>query len=183
MKAWQRIEPTISTKIDYHDVIVKTFKLPDDAIATRATFFSEDKQSAGVIAVTKDNKIVVARQFRPGPERIMDEIPGGYVDGNEEPENAARRELLEETGYQAGPMTYLGAFSRDAYVNGQWYYYLATDCERVRKQVLDHDEFVSVELLSIQEFVDNAKQGGMTDPFAVLAAYDQLMKIQEKEIL
>jgi ADP-ribose pyrophosphatase len=183
MKTWQRMEPTISTKIDYHNVIVKTFRLPDGKITTRATFLAEDKRSAGVIAVTKDGKIVVARQFRPGPEKIMDEIPGGYVDVGEDPEVAARRELLEETGYRAGTMTCLGEFNRDSYVNGRWYYYLATDCEQVGEQALDHDEFVSVELRSIHEFIDTAKRGDMTDPYAVLAAYDQLIEIQKKEII
>jgi ADP-ribose pyrophosphatase len=182
MKPWKRIEPTISTKIDYHNVIIKTFELPDSTIATRATFLAEDRQAAGVIAVTKDNMVIVARQYRPGPEKFMNEIPGGYVDVNEAPETAARRELLEETGYEAGSIFSLGAFDRDAYMNGTWHYFLAIDCEPASSQTLDHDEFVSVELLSIQAFVDNAKKGLMTDPYAVLAAYDKLMEIQEKEI-
>jgi ADP-ribose pyrophosphatase len=180
MNGWQRIEPTVSTKIDYHHVIVKTFRQPNDSIVTRATFSSEDKRAAGVIAITKDRKIIIARQFRPGPERIFDEIPGGYVDTDEDPEMAARRELIEETGYTSGAMVYLGEFPRDAYANGRWYYYLATDCELVQKQSLDHDEFVRVELRDIGEFVANAKKGLMTDPYAVLAAYDQLMKIQKE---
>ena len=183
MRKWQRIDPTVVTKVDYHNVIVKTFKLPDDTITTRATFLAEEMRAAGVIAVTEDGKIIVARQFRPGPEKIMDDIPGGYVNDDEDPELAARRELLEETGYQAGTMTFLGEFSRDSYVNGRWYYYLATDCVLIRKQELDFDEFVSVELRGIQEFIDIAKRGDMTDPYAVLAAYDQLMEIQKKEII
>lgn len=180
MKPWKRIEPTIVTKIDYHNVIIKTFTLPDGEMATRATFSAENRRSAGVIAVTKDNKVIVARQFRPGPEKIMNEIPGGYVDAGEDPEIAVQRELLEETGYRTDNITYLGQFYRDAYVNGQWFYYLATDCEQVSKQALDHDEFVKVELLSISEFIDMAKQGDMTDPYAVLAAYERLIEIQKR---
>lgn len=180
--AWQRIEPTIVTKIDYRNVIIKTFKLPDDAIVTRATFAAENKRSAGVIAVTEDNKVIIARMFRPGPEKIMREIPGGYVDEGEDPKVAATRELLEETGYAPKEMTFLGEFGRDAYVNGTWYYYLATGCTLVSGQALDHDEFISIELCDIDTFIENAKQGQMTDPYAVLAAYDQLKKLQEKEI-
>ena len=179
MQPWKRIDPTIITKIDYHNVIVKTFELPNGEIATRSTFLGEGRSAAGSIAVTKDNKIIVAKQFRPGPEKVMMEIPGGFVDEGEEPEAAARRELLEETGYTAETMISLGVFGRDSAMNGTWHYFLATGCELTHDQDLDDDEFVEIELLSIDEFITNAKQGGMTDPFAVLAAYDELVKMKE----
>lgn len=181
MQPWQRIEPTITTKIDYHPVVVKTFTLPDGSITTRATFLGEDMRAAGVIAITKDKKVIVGRQFRPGPEKIMAEIPGGYVDKGEDPETAARRELLEETGYEPGRMIALGEFCRDSYVNGTWYYFLATDCVVSRQGApSDDDEFIDIELISISEFIENARQSKMTDPVAVLAAYDQLRELQKE---
>ena len=181
VQPWQRIEPTIVTKIDYHNVVIKTYKLPDGNMTTRATFLSEGQRAAGVIAVTKDNQVIVARQFRPGPEKIMNEIPGGWAEKSEDPQTAAMRELKEETGYTSQNVSFLGEFSRDSYVNGRWFYYLALDCEQTELQALDDNEFVSVELCSIEEFIQNAKQGNMTDPFAALAAYDQLIKLQKKE--
>lgn len=180
MQPWKRIEPTIKTKIDYQEVTVKTFELPDGQTATRAIFQKEGMRAAGVIAVTKDKKIIVGRQFRPGPEKVMLELPGGYVDDGEDPEVAAKRELLEETGHSAGTIVFLGAFNRDAYMNGVWYYYLAIDCEPTRDQALDGDEFIDLEYISIDDFLTNAKKGNMTDPFAVLAAHDQLLQIQKE---
>jgi ADP-ribose pyrophosphatase len=178
MLEWNRIEPTIASKIDYRTVILKTFKLPDGNVATRAIVNGDGMRAAGVVAITKDKKIIVARQFRPGPEKVMPEIPGGAVEEGEDPETAARRELFEETGYKPASMTFLGEFCRDAYVNGTWYYYLASDCELGAGQTLDKDEFISVELITIDEFIENAKHGNMTDPAAVLAAYDKLKEIQ-----
>lgn len=180
MVAWQRVEPTIHTKVDWHTVVIKTFQTPDGKIVTRATANAETTRAAGVVALTPDRKVIVARQFRPGPEKIMIELPGGGVDEGEDTEAAARRELLEETGYMAGAMTFLGEFPRDAYINGLWSYYLATDCRLTGAQALDHDEFVEVDLMSIDDFIANAKQGNMTDPAAVLAAYDQLRQMQKE---
>lgn len=182
MQPWRRIEPTINTKIDYQTVTIKTFQLPDGKLATRATFLNEGRRSAGVIAVTVDNMVIVGRQFRPGPEKVMLELPGGYVDEDEDSEEAAKRELLEETGYIAGKTTFIGAFPRDAYVNGTWYYYLATDCRASSSQTLDHDEFIDLKLMSIKDFIINAKKGNMTDPFAVLAAYEDLLKLSKEDI-
>ena len=76
-------------KIDYHEVVIKTFRLPDDNLATRATFLAENTRAAGVIALTADNKVIVGHQFRPGPEKMMIEIPGGGVD-----EGAGRSRLI-----------------------------------------------------------------------------------------
>jgi ADP-ribose pyrophosphatase len=182
MKPWRRVEPTIVTKIDYHTVTIKTFETPDDKLVTRATFAAESSKAAAVIALTVENKVLIVRQFRPGPERIMNEIPGGGVEVNEDPAVAARRELLEETGYTPGKMISLGTFSRDAYMNGEWSYYLATDCVQTHDQSLDDDEHVTLDSLSIDEFIESAKQGKMTDTAAVLAAYDQLRDIQKRRI-
>lgn len=178
MDRWKRIDPTVITKIDYREVVVKTFKTPDDTVEVRATFLSEETRCAGVIAITDDNQVVIARQFRPGPERVMDEIPGGGVEEGEDPEAAARRELLEETGYQPTEMEFLGEFSRDAYMNGRWFYYLATGCRKVAHQSLDPNEFVGISLVSIETLISNAKQDRMTDVAAVLAAYDRLKELE-----
>ena len=52
-----------------------------------------------VIAITKDQKIVLIKQYRHGTDAVTVEIPGGAVNHNEDPRLAAERELIEETGY------------------------------------------------------------------------------------
>lgn len=172
---WQRTDPTTVTKVSYRTVIDKTFQLPNGEKHTFTTFHPEDGASVGVIALTPDKQVIIARQFRPGPERIMDEIPGGGVERGEDPEAAVIRELAEETGYQPGSIELLGTSCRDAYVNATWYYYLALNCTlNGEGQHLDEHEYVDVVLVSIEEFLEAAKHDQMTDPAAVLMAYDKL---------
>lgn len=183
IQPWKRIGPTIITKIDYRNVVIKTFIVPlSGNVKTIATWLNEGSRAAGVIALTKDKQVIVTRQYRQGPERMMDEIPGGGVNAAEDPDVGAKRELLEETGYIPGRLLFLGVNSRDAYTNGKWYYYLATDCELSPEgQRLDVDEEIEVRLTSIDDLISNAKNDHMSDPAAVLMAYDELLKINQGE--
>ena len=90
-EAWKRVDPTTTTKVDRRTVVIKTFEMPDGQTHPFATFNHETLRCAAVIALTPDNRVVVARQFRPGPEKIMDELPGGGVKDGEDPQAAAER--------------------------------------------------------------------------------------------
>ena len=66
-----------------------------------------------VVAFTEDGKVLIVRQYRPAVEHHTWELPSGLVDPGESPEETGRRELLEETGYQADEMELLGAMETD----------------------------------------------------------------------
>lgn len=177
MQAWKRIEPTINSRIGYRHIITKTFIQPNGQVHHYETTSQEGRQSAGVIGLTPDNRVVIARQFRPGPEKIMDEIPGGAVEAADGDDYlvAAKREFEEETGYVVGDITYLGAIHKDAFSNGTWHYYFATDCVPNKTgQHLDDTEHIEVDLVGIDQFLANARCGLMTDTEAVFLAYDKL---------
>jgi len=66
-----------------------------------------------VFAITRDKTFVLVRQFRPAIEMFTLELPGGHVDEGETPEQSARKELLEETGFVAEELTLLGTLAPD----------------------------------------------------------------------
>ncbi|HSX36049.1 MAG TPA: NUDIX hydrolase [Patescibacteria group bacterium] len=179
MKPWTRIDPTAVNKLSYRTIIAKTFRLPDGSIREFGTKDEEGSEAVGVIALTESNQVVIVRLFRPGPEQVMEEIPGGGMEAGETPLQAAARELQEETGYQ-GTFTYLGEVKYDAYTNTRRHYVMATGCARTTTgQKLDHEErSLEVVMISIETLIANARAGRMTDPGAVLLAYDILRKMQ-----
>lgn len=164
------------------DVVIKTFQTDDGLLHEFTTFGSEHGTHGAVIAVTPNHEVVTMYQFRSGPERWLYELPGGGFHDGEDVQAGALRELREETGYQSTEVTYLGESCRDAYTNGTWHYFLATNCvpgpEGLDLDQEELDQGAELRLISIEQLIDNAKQGDMTDAVAVLMAYDKLMEMK-----
>lgn len=110
------------------------------------------------MAITKDQKVVLAKQFRPGPEKVFLELPGGGV----ETEEAIHRELLEETGY-VGKIEFVCSVPLCAYSTGRRYVFVATDCEKIYDQKLDDSEFVEVEEMELNDFRNHLRNGQLSD--------------------
>src|SRR5262245_6274253 len=71
------------------------------------------KDYVSIVALTADGRLLLVRQYRPAVEQVTLELPCGHVEPGETPEEAARKELLEETGYVADQFELLGEFSPD----------------------------------------------------------------------
>jgi ADP-ribose pyrophosphatase len=178
MEAWRRIGPTKVDKVGWRTIVTKTFEMPDGQTAEFHTLAKEHGHCIATIGLTALNEVIIARQFRAGPERIMDELPGGGADEGEDFAVAAGRELLEETGYQAEQIEHIGDVYKDAYTNTTWHYFLAIGCKKVADQTLDNNEHVETVLVSIPQLFENARSGLMTDVDAVFLAYDKLIALQ-----
>jgi ADP-ribose pyrophosphatase len=91
-------------------------------------------------------------QYRQGSRSITLEFPGGLIDPGEQAEQAARRELLEETGYRAGKVSLLGRINPNPAFMSNWCStYLAEGLEKVAAQELDRNELVDFELVPVEE--------------------------------
>lgn len=107
---------------------------------------------ACIVPVTRDGQIVLVRQYRHGVGRITLEFPAGGVDPGEAPEAAARRELLEETGYAADDWQHLLSVPPEPTRRKHLaHLYLAVGAERVSEQRLEPGEDAEVVLLPRSE--------------------------------
>ena len=132
-----------------------------------------EDDAAVVLALTPDRQVVLVREFRPGPEESLLELPGGAVSPGEAPLEAARRELLEETGYE-GDLRSVGTIVDCAYSTRRRHSFVATAAQQVQEPAPHEGEFPEVVLMPLEAFRDHLRSGRLTDVPGGYLALDAL---------
>lgn len=157
---WKKMSDRVIRVNRYRSLRKKRFRLPDGQVGDFYTINRHDVVCS--LVVTKDRRVVLAKQFRPGIERVMFELPGGWVDHGETPRVAAAREVLEETGY-CGHIQSLGRTSNDGWSEGWRYHFLVTDAKLVQQPKNDKYEAIEVVTVPMKTFIAMVAKGKMTD--------------------
>lgn len=159
MLPWQKIDEKLIYD-GFRKIVSKTFILPN---GQQQDFeIKKEGNIVCVLALTKNKKVILAKQFRPGTEEIFLELPGGAAEAGENPESAVIRELLEETGY-SGCVQFVAAIPIGGYSAGYRHVFVATECEKVAEQKLDHGEFVEVLEMDLSDFRNHLRGGKLSD--------------------
>ena len=133
-----------------------------------------------VTALTPEGEVVIVKQYRFGTASTTIEIPGGMVDPGEDPLEAARRELLEETGFASERWSLMGSVAPNpAFLNNRCYHYLAEDAHQVAPPALDGGEDIVVTTLS-QEQIAAGVASGEIDHALVLTAMLRLLDLRPR---
>lgn len=161
MKPWKLLREEVLFQNEFARLEKQRYLMP---AGNEADYFIHGTKQhvATVVAVTPDEKFIMAREYRPGPGVIIDESPGGLMDEGEDPKLAAERELLEETGYK-GEMHFLGRTYISAYSPKLKYCFIALNCKKVAEPNHDGNEFIEVVLKSKEEFIQQVEAGDFTD--------------------
>jgi ADP-ribose pyrophosphatase len=173
IKHWKQKSEEIVFEKYGRQVIKRIYIMPD---GDEADFYiKKEKNTAGVLALTSDNHVILVKQFRPGPNKVLLELPGGFMDKpNDPPEKVALKELLEETGYKGNKVEFVVQSIDDAYSTVLRNLFVVTGCEKISEQTLEKTEFAQVVLLRLSEFRDLLRSGQMTDIEAGYLALDHL---------
>lgn len=144
----------------FRKMIKRTFQLPDDRVVDFD--IKQEGPAVCVLALTGDNKIILTKQFRPGPEKILLELPGGAVEAGEKSEEAIKREFLEETGY-TGDFKFVNTSLDCAYSTMLRYNFVAANCRKIQEQNPEENEFIEVVEMSLDDFKKYLRTGELTD--------------------
>ena len=159
-------EVQTASKLVYHgkilDFYTDTVRLPNGHTASRE--LSRHVGAVCVVPMTDDGRIIVEKQFRYPLDQVILEIPAGKRDSKlEPPEEAARRELREETGIEPKELVCLGTYyPAAAYSDEVIWMYLARGLT-FGEQKLDDDEFLALEAMPLRDLVQEIAKGNVPD--------------------
>ena len=175
MNEYKRIGRTLIKTVAIIDYYQDTIQLPDGSVKTYD--FIDHKGAAAVVPVLPDGRIIMVRQERNAIDGESLEIPAGGKNPGEEFDVAAARELEEETGYRCDKISHLfDLYTTVAFSNEKIGIYLAEDLIP-SKQNLDEDEYLSVEIHSLEELQNMITQGSIQDAKTIAALmYYKAMK-------
>ena len=123
--------------------------LPDGKTASRELVAHGG--GVGIIAVSEDGDVLMVSQYRIAAREMMLEIPAGKLEKGEDPLECGKRELIEETGYEAEEFTHLGTYyATPGYCEEKLHIYLARGLNFVG-QNLDEGEFLNVKKYKLDD--------------------------------
>ncbi|MBC7913881.1 MAG: NUDIX hydrolase [Pyrinomonadaceae bacterium] len=156
---WEKLSSRYLIKEQWATLRVDTCRMPNGTLIDDY-YVLEYPGWVNAIALTEENEVILIKQYRHGAEQVILELPGGCIDQGESPEDAVKRELLEETGYAFTSVEPLCTLYANPSTSGNLTSsFIAKGGKKVQEQHLDGREEIEVLKVSLDELkhlaVDN----------------------------
>jgi 8-oxo-dGTP pyrophosphatase MutT (NUDIX family) len=168
-EGWERLRSERLFETPYFALRSDRLGLPDGTI--KDPYYVVERPDAAIIfPLTREGEVVLVCQYRPPLERMELGLPAGLVEEGEKPETAARRELLEETGYSGGEWEPLGTLASSPSLKDNWaYLFFARGVEASVPPDPDEHELVEVVKVSVGELLGLIQSGQIVSSSGVAA--------------
>lgn len=180
VQRWKVLESEQVFETPYMRVRRDTCQLPDRTVIDDY-FVIERSDVVGIIPITEDNRVVLNRQYKHGISEIVLEIPAGMVDEGETPEEAARRELEEETGYKAQELIPVASLiASPTSENNRFHVFVAPGVTPTgSKDVTTSREVIENELVPLSQLEQLVRTGKINVIWSIAAIHAAQPYIQE----
>jgi ADP-ribose pyrophosphatase len=177
--AWERLRSERLLETPYFALRSDKLRLPGGAV--KDPYYVVERPDAAIIfPLTGEGEAVLVRQYRPPLERMELGLPAGLVEEGEKPEAAARRELLEETGYSGGEWEPLGALASSPSLKDNWaYLFLARGVEEMAPPDPDEHELVETVRVPVGQLLGLIRTGEIVSSSGVAAVMLALERLRE----
>ena len=181
--AWEEISTEHIVQDQWIDFRRSAYRFPDGSVFE--PFYSYSRRDYVVIVASDtDGKYLCVRQFRHGIKQVTTEFPAGGIErtdgkeygsrggslASEDALEAAKRELLEETGYASDDWTHLLTVPSNATISDNYaHIYMAKNCRKAGEQNLDETEFLNVKKYSSTEIEEMINKGQFQQAVHIMA--------------
>ena len=176
---WKRLRSERLMETPYFSLRSDRLRLPDGGV--KDPYYVIERPDAAIIfPLTVDAEVVLVSQYRPPLETMELGLPAGLVEAGERPEDAARRELSEETGYTGGEWEPLGAVASSPSLKNNWaYLFLARSVGETTAPDPDEHELVEVVRVPVEELPNLVHSGKIVSSSGVAAIMLALERLRE----
>lgn len=161
MKHWKVLESRLLLDKRWLRLHEQRVGLPNGNVIDEFHKF-ETPAWVAVLAITPERQVVVVEQYRHGLGRMSRELPAGVIDPGESPEQAGRRELLEETGYHAETLLPLLELSPEPHRStARGHFFLAKNARFSGEAHPEPSEVIRTVLVPLGQLLDEATKGSI----------------------
>jgi len=167
--SWETLDSRVAYSCAGFDIYNEAVRYPD---GSEGEFdYLSEQEAVVVLPFTTDGDVVVIEEWRQAVKRRNRALPAGSIEGGDDDrETAARRELAEETGYEADSVEHLTTVEpANGFADSVFHYYVARGCQPTAAQNLDHNESIDVATPTFDDLLDAARADELRDGRSMLA--------------